>query len=86
MALDNAYSIDYGAFEFDLQLNEGRALLMKFIFGIRQRKDAFTRLSNSRGHQMTSVCQILRLPQARKEWRLLIQLVSLSNRLEVIIR
>ena len=66
MALDNAHSMDYGPFEFDLQLHEGRTLLMKFIFGIRQRKDAFTRLSNSRGHQMTSVCQILRLPQARE--------------------
>ena len=44
------YSIDYGAFEFDLQLNEGRALLMKFIFEIRLRKHAFIRVSNSRGH------------------------------------
>ena len=68
MALESAISARDEPFEFDRHLKEKQTLLMKNIFGIQQRKDAFTRVSNSRRHQMISVSQFLRLPHARKTW------------------
>ena len=50
MALESAISAGDEPFEFDLHLKKRQALLMKNISGIQQRKDAFTRVSNSRRH------------------------------------
>ena len=68
MALENAISARDEPFEFDLHLKKRQALLMKNVSGIQQRKDAFTRVSNSRRHLATSVSRFLRLPHARETW------------------
>ena len=68
MALKSAISAKDEPFEFDLHLRKRQALLMKNLSRIQQRKDVFTRESNSRCHKVTSVRQFLRVRHTRK-WR-----------------